>query len=99
MFDTTYRFEELPLRIGAYEVSHFTGTVALSEDGGSFVVTGIELEDPFDSSQTVQISERHDDWFCRLLFIRLATALYRDTGCIESFDADFDEFKRETYYG
>ncbi len=90
MFDTEYKFEELPLIIGTVEHSLFDGVAALDQDEGeTFIITAIELtgntRGDYSDKRTTTIHPKHDDPFCVLLFNRLSEALYANKHVQETF--------------
>jgi len=94
MFDTTYKFTDLPIFVNGEEVTSVCGTAALEEDryqDAGFSVRGIEL----DAKNPVQINATSDDQLARVMYARLASQIEHNAHARAEFAQQCNEFHGE----
>lgn len=94
MFDHTFKFEELPIRIADQQVAFVSGSALLELDEGyDFVVTGITVDK--EDGGVIQLSERSDDAEKISWFRKLSAEIYKDEAAEEEFASALAERRLE----
>ncbi len=99
MFETTYKFQEIPVTLGDVEVMMVTGTATLEGDivphDYGFAVTAIELDGNLDSDYRIKRKAKLEpgrDLFEAMLFHRIKNRIEQSKDTSDHF---YEQFERE----
>lgn len=93
--ETTYRFDELGVRVGDRSIGFFTGTAEIEGEMDAWEradkVNWISVEDQ--EGNAFHLSARSDEPIAQVLFALLAGAILEDVGAQDHFAAALAEYR------